>query len=60
MDFFGSQDTTILWYKYASEGSLSETVFVKFKISNNFKKTPMKYIQNNHKSIGKYISAYGF
>ncbi len=40
-----------------------KTSFVKFKISNNFKKNIdeiMKHIPNNKKSIGKSISAYGF
>ncbi len=36
MDFFGAQDH-ILWFKYASKGGLYKTVFVIFKISNNFK-----------------------
>ncbi len=36
MDFFSAQDT-ILWYKYAPIVVFDETVFVKFKISNNFK-----------------------
>jgi hypothetical protein len=34
--------------------------FVKFKISNNIEQTLMKHIQNNQKSIGKSIPAYGF
>ncbi len=36
MDFFGAQDA-ILWYENASNGCLVKAVFVKFKISNNFK-----------------------
>ncbi len=35
-----------------------KTAFVKFKNSNN--KTLMKHIQNNQKSLGKSIPAYGF
>jgi hypothetical protein len=35
-----------------------KTAFVKFKNSNN--KTLMKHIQNNQKSQGKSIPAYGF
>jgi hypothetical protein len=37
-------------YKYASEGSLDKTVFVKFKIGNNFKKNIDEHIQKNQKS----------
>jgi hypothetical protein len=37
-----------------------KNVFVKFKINNNLNKTLMKHIQNNQKSIGKSIPAYGF
>jgi hypothetical protein len=36
------------------------TVFVKFKISNNFKQNIDETHQNNQKSIGKSIPAYGF
>ncbi len=59
MDFFDAQDT-ILWYKYASEGTVvfDKTAIVKFNISNNFIaliKTFLKQIQNTPISIGKSI-----
>jgi hypothetical protein len=37
-----------------------KTAFLKFQISYNLNKTLMKHTENNKKSIGKSILAYGF
>jgi hypothetical protein len=39
---------------------IDKTVFVKFKISNNFQQNIDKTHLNHQKSIGKSIPAYGF
>ncbi len=38
----------------------NKTAFVKFNISNNFKQNIDEHIQNNQKSIKKFMPAYGF
>ncbi len=58
MDFFGTQDT-VLWYKFP-KGVFDKTMFVKFKISNNFKQNIDETDSKQQKSIGKSIPAYGF
>ncbi len=40
--------------------AFDKTAFVKFKISNNFKQNIDEHIQNDEKSIGKSLPAYGF
>ena len=59
MDSFGAQDT-ILWCKILLKVVFDKIAFVKFKISNNFKQNIDEHMQNNQKSIGKSMPAYGF
>jgi hypothetical protein len=70
MDFFGgggdvwgecdAHKTPSYETKMLLKFVFDKTAFVKFNISNNFKQTLKKHIQNNQKSIGKSIPAYGF
>ncbi len=61
MDFFDAQDTNPMIQKMLPKVAFDKTAFVKFKISNNSKQNiDETHIQNNQKSIGKSIPAYGF